>query len=924
MRNIVRRGGRLAVAVSLFLTVASVSASGLTFDFAGLGIASDGFKPQGDRFLVSDRFENDGAAMFLNEGGTSVTDAVIKADNENLSHFDLVDFGFSGFAADVVTLTVEATLRDHSTRSVTVGPYGFGAGEQFTLTQLGAELAAFVEVVELRFSYTAQDAAWNLNFNDITIANPSQPEAQGTTPGQQVTDLAAGLIGPTSVSLQWTPGDGSRRIVLMRQGASGTPVVEDGESYSGSADFSTAPDVGDGWRVVYAGTGSSLRVTGLEADSDFRVVVFEYDGTGDGTAYLSSVDGNVLDITTEPDLYTWDGGLARDLQDENFWTFTDGAIGPDGHTYVLHLDRSAPGWENARVVVMRWNGADWQQHTIFAPGDVGLSSFSDRLSIAIDPEGVIHMVGNGSIGSGVTSNRGVYYGRYEGDIWDFELIEFNSHPSGWLNIFDATMTVTPDGVPHVMYYLSDSDAGMHYYKLASRTGGSWSIDTWHQVQSNSPDRLNRFVLEADSNGALHKLFTRGHSASDRDLVHRTNASGSWQEATLVENNGNGLYVGGLTRMPDGSLWAEYSENLGGDLYNAYALHWADGQWETQVLDRAMSGYPLGIVSSTDGGVAIPMRVNNRFQVAYLEDGGWRLSSASEVDDDVEGYHGISLDDDGNVVIAYANGLSSRPRQLNYFTAIRQESASADLSALAVSDGMLDPPFAPGVADYMVQVPHAVTSVTVTATAEDAGAAIAVNGQPVVSGAASQSIPLDVGDNSVDVQVTAPGGTNSRTYTITFSRAPSGNANLADLSLSAGALTPAFSSGTTSYTATVSSAVSSVQLTPVVEDSAASVTVAGESVLSGSESAPFALEWGDNVISVVVTAQDGTTRAYSVTIARMVPVAATPQSGGTTTGDGDYEHGETVTVVAQADEGYSFAGWSEGGSVVSMDPSYSFT
>ena len=48
------------------------------------------------------------------------------------------------------------------------------------------------------------------------------------------------------------------------------------------------------------------------------------------------------------------------------------------------------------------------------------------------------------------------------------------------------------------------------------------------------------------------------------------------------------------------------------------------------------------------------------------------------------------------------------------------------------------------------------------------------------------------------------------------------------------------------------------------------------------------------------------------------------TGGTTTGDGTYDKGETATVTATPEAGYLFKGWFEDGNLVSADASYSFT
>ena len=91
-----------------------------------------------------------------------------------------------------------------------------------------------------------------------------------------------------------------------------------------------------------------------------------------------------------------------------------------------------------------------------------------------------------------------------------------------------------------------------------------------------------------------------------------------------------------------------------------------------------------------------------------------------------------------------------------------------------------------------------------------------------------------------------------------------------------------------------------------------------------------------VFTFTVTASDLSgafaTKDYTVTIAgdAVVPVTytvstgSTPIAGGTTSGAGTYNDGDSVTVVATANAGYSFVNWTEGGAVASASASYTFS
>lgn len=56
----------------------------------------------------------------------------------------------------------------------------------------------------------------------------------------------------------------------------------------------------------------------------------------------------------------------------------------------------------------------------------------------------------------------------------------------------------------------------------------------------------------------------------------------------------------------------------------------------------------------------------------------------------------------------------------------------------------------------------------------------------------------------------------------------------------------------------------------------------------------------------------------------ISVSANPALGGTVTGGGAFHYGDNCTVIATANNGYTFTNWTEGGNVVSTNASYSFT
>ena len=124
------------------------------------------------------------------------------------------------------------------------------------------------------------------------------------------------------------------------------------------------------------------------------------------------------------------------------------------------------------------------------------------------------------------------------------------------------------------------------------------------------------------------------------------------------------------------------------------------------------------------------------------------------------------------------------------------------------------------------------------------------------------------------------GADASTATVTITvTAPvlSTDADLSSLTISEGTL-PTFAAATTSYAVDVDNDVPSVTLTPTTADTAASVTVDGATVTSTEASNPIDLAPGvAKDIRVVVTAEDGTEKPYTVSVTRAentAPVIAT--------------------------------------------------
>ncbi|MZQ84654.1 DNRLRE domain-containing protein [Paenibacillus sp. 5J-6] len=99
--------------------------------------------------------------------------------------------------------------------------------------------------------------------------------------------------------------------------------------------------------------------------------------------------------------------------------------------------------------------------------------------------------------------------------------------------------------------------------------------------------------------------------------------------------------------------------------------------------------------------------------------------------------------------------------------------------------------------------------------------------------------------------------------------PSTDNTLSSLTISAGALSPVFDAAQTNYTLSVPKVTNEILITPTAASGEAGITVNGASVDSGTASTAIQLNVGANVIDIVVTAENSTTKTYQLTVTRML-------------------------------------------------------
>lgn len=224
-----------------------------------------------------------------------------------------------------------------------------------------------------------------------------------------------------------------------------------------------------------------------------------------------------------------------------------------------------------------------------------------------------------------------------------------------------------------------------------------------------------------------------------------------------------------------------------------------------------------------------------------------------------------------VTIRVTAGGSSREY---YIEALRSGNTNSNLSSLSLSGASLSPTFNNNIKNYTATTNSSI--ITVSAVAENSNASIGfiVNGASGSTGQgyASQTLNLNPGENTIEVQVNASFGSHNRFIINVYRQSPSISTYLSSLSVIEGTLSPVFNKNTASYSVSLAANTSSIIIGAVPENTTAGVTIAGQTVTSSSGWYKTVVISSDvSVIEVVVNGSSGA-RVYTLYVTRNPSVA----------------------------------------------------
>ncbi|MEI7977556.1 MAG: T9SS type A sorting domain-containing protein [Bacteroidota bacterium] len=91
-------------------------------------------------------------------------------------------------------------------------------------------------------------------------------------------------------TLTFTKGNGSRRMVIVKENAAVNSIPLDSFGYTAKDTFGLGSQLGLGNYVVYSDTGNTFTIKGLNVGSTYYFAVFEYNGTNAYSNYLTTTN----------------------------------------------------------------------------------------------------------------------------------------------------------------------------------------------------------------------------------------------------------------------------------------------------------------------------------------------------------------------------------------------------------------------------------------------------------------------------------------------------------------------------------------------------------------------------------------------------------------------------------------------------------
>lgn len=146
-----------------------------------------------------------------------------------------------------------------------------------TVTKLKANTTYYVSI----FEFNGINAATEYLLTALTgnVTTKAAPTGQAT-----ITSFTA--VAGNRLTINWSAGNGEKRLILARKNSSVNAIPEELKDYPGFSQFGSGTPINGDNYVVYKGAGNSTTITNLEPNTVYHFTIFEFNGSS-GPVYLT-------------------------------------------------------------------------------------------------------------------------------------------------------------------------------------------------------------------------------------------------------------------------------------------------------------------------------------------------------------------------------------------------------------------------------------------------------------------------------------------------------------------------------------------------------------------------------------------------------------------------------------------------------------
>ncbi|MCG9879601.1 MAG: T9SS type A sorting domain-containing protein [Bacteroidia bacterium] len=373
-----------------------------------------------------------------------------------------------------------------------------GTGDSVIATNLKSGTTYHIAI----FEYNGIDQLARIKTSNPALGNVSTL-AKAPVPAVPTLGLTITNVSSDEISLSWTNGLGSNRIVIASENQAVSTLPTDGEIYFSDNFFNgNSSYISENERVVYVGSGNSVTVKGLNQLTKYYFAVFEYNGAQYTSSYLKT-NFPTADTTTRTSVNA-PVFPSKDIQ------FID-----KGQDY-LQLSWTKGSGEKRLVVVKNKlsagkfpeQGKLYMANTVFGLGD----SLADGSFVVSNGDDTTVIV------TGLDANTNYYFAIYEynesafGGVYltDSFAVASSRTAVGLKKLKGQTVKIYPNPSNEGLVYIDLAQSvqttdKIELFDIQGKVVKTFNIENWVQLQSNQ--------LQIDVKGLEKGIYTLRYLSS---------------------------------------------------------------------------------------------------------------------------------------------------------------------------------------------------------------------------------------------------------------------------------------------------------------------------------------------------------------------------------------------------------------------------